>query len=460
MTITETYCDFCDDPIEEGGEEYLDGDTLCCECATSTAFCSRCEERVCDDELDEVCGEDLCSNCWDEYVLRCAECNTNIIIDHHNTISHPFGDDIFFCSNDCFNEQYFTCNDCGDTFPRSEMEGGGYCSICWDGEEVSYGTSGLYQEPRRKFFLTRQKRLLDTKGFTIAVELETYDQKRHSRIKDFKNITDDDKKIFSKRICIKTDGSLCTSSGGLEFTTLPTNNDETYKTIRTLCDGLTKNSFVIRQDCGYHLHIGEQPRHTTRLTKKNRHKIMILYAIYKKTLFRLLNMREGNTYCDDSRYKLGAELFLKEAQDNPESFYRCWFGRYNLINFNAWSRHNTIEVRAHEGTINFETVLNWAKLNIALYDFAIKNSYHRLLQLRGSFNELCKKIIPHETRLQKFYKKRYIKHKAKPNRVCAKTIVVNDAKRKLRPTNNMVRNRYDNIRITKDNIIPEIAVMI
>jgi hypothetical protein len=60
---------------------------------------------------------------------------------------------------------------------------------------------------------------------------------------------------------------------------------------------------------------------------------------------------------------------LKNAPNWRESYY----GRRNL-NIQALSRHGTIELRAHEGTLDYESVFSWVRFGQAFIGSIVSGS--------------------------------------------------------------------------------------
>ena len=436
--------------------------------------CDLCNEKVEESTIEETTdGSKICEDCVDsDDVIECYECH-DLVLRDSSYVNESYDSDCHFCSRDCFQENHSACDNCGEYFHNDDLSDD-RCSDCEDSSDDYCDGRFDYHEPTFKYFQTEEKNKLDTKGFTIGIELETCNEGDISDFDSAKHLTIDEKTLLKTRVCAKEDGSL--PDNGVEFTTLPSDNDEAYATATTLTKFLAKNEFGITNQCGFHLHIGEKKSATKRLNPTARHKVMITYAIFHRTIFDFLTpARKGNSYCDSPNFKLMGEMFAKKSQASPEAFYSTYISdRYNMINLYSWATHNTLELRNHEGTIDEETVMNWIKVNIAIFDFAIGSSYSDLLKLTGSWSEMKKKVIK-DNKLATFYatkRKNWLKkHSVKVGRKKyrrVETIIVNDIKRKekgRRPATNGYGRDTESIYINftskaKDKVIPELAELL
>ena len=91
-------------------------------------ICSRCGQEIVG-EFVEVDGEIVCQNCFDEYYFYCDDCGE---IEERDNGYWIECESKLVCQN-CIND-YTYCNDCGEYFPSDDtyyVEGHGYC-VCRD----------------------------------------------------------------------------------------------------------------------------------------------------------------------------------------------------------------------------------------------------------------------------------------------------------------------------------------
>ena len=72
--------------------------------------CCNCEEKFAESEMHEVDGEWYCDDCFDEYFTTCDNCGE--VIDRDDAYCTPNGE--VYCE-DCFNENCVVCERCGET---------------------------------------------------------------------------------------------------------------------------------------------------------------------------------------------------------------------------------------------------------------------------------------------------------------------------------------------------------
>ncbi|PCI45825.1 MAG: hypothetical protein COB41_00100 [Proteobacteria bacterium] len=107
-------------------------------------------------------------------------------------------------------------------------------------------------------------------------------------------------------------------------------------TLKKVCDVLKKHKAEVSSDCGLHVHIDCRSRDTSLVFKNLLKAQKLLYRLVKEDR---LNSSYGcyrdiHTATQDSRHRFGIEV----------------------------SRINTVEVRMHHGTVDFNEINNWINL--------------------------------------------------------------------------------------------------
>lgn len=378
--------------------------TITKEQETTTIICGLCnkEQKLLNDEIEEIDGIVLCDTCYDNKTEKCAECSSRGIIEN----GRHSGDGFFFCSDDCFYEQYTTCDDCG-----SELELHSSCAYsCDDGtfcEDciLEHNSGDFRASVPLRFLTTTDRNKLDTKDFCVGIELETGNEEDDgvNCFEKMKGLTIDEKKLLKQNVNAKEDGSI-ELDNPVEFTTNPAQNNQAYDLINALCKGLNRNGFSVDNSCGFHLHVGEVRGQEKILDKKaNRHKILITYAIFEKAILAMLpKSRSNNTYCVKNAFRDNPLVYLKDVD---EAYYQAVGTRYNSCNLESYGSHKTVEFRLHSGTINFDKIIKWIRIHINLIDFAIHSSYGDLLRLRGSESNF-KELVLQDKDLIVYYNQR------------------------------------------------------
>lgn len=101
------------------------------------AYCLSCGAEL--EDKDDYCGEMLCNSCDENYEDNCIYCDAcgeriDTYDDGYNTVEIDY-ETVYFCT-DCFDEKYFVCDHCEETFSREDdtpeetVFGTIYCSEC------------------------------------------------------------------------------------------------------------------------------------------------------------------------------------------------------------------------------------------------------------------------------------------------------------------------------------------
>lgn len=159
---------------------------------------------------------------------------------------------------------------------------------------------------------------------------------------------------------IKRDGSLSHDDENyfpVEFTVLVRQDD--FSNLEKLCSLLEDVGAVVNASCGLHVHIdmrGESKGDARGIGFKLEKYIHALASMVPET-------RRKNTYC--------------KLQASTED-------RYSAINLCSLDEHNTIEIRLHSATTNFEKIKNWTMILKTLIDKG------EVLNRRCSINKFVK----------------------------------------------------------------------
>ena len=123
-------CAACGEYVDEDDAIYIDGDPYCRDCVF---YCNDCDEYyvgegtyVHNSRGYEIC---VCENCRDEYYEYCAECGEYYPRERMNYIESQ---DEYVC-DDCCDYYYSCCEECGECFRNNnlrEHKGKMYCEDC------------------------------------------------------------------------------------------------------------------------------------------------------------------------------------------------------------------------------------------------------------------------------------------------------------------------------------------
>lgn len=374
---------------------------------TMKETCAYSGEEFNIDELEYVSGRMVHEDFLEEATARCPI--SDILGWREDMILF---DEEYYISEEALYEVASRCHSCEEWHRDEDLEDN-YCYNCMDEDNDEHYVRGLdnalrvdnysaFWRPLRTPF----KNNFDSKGFSIGVEVECFTN--HSSVKNVEdfNLTKREFAYLKNKVWSGGDCSIH-GGAGYEFKLKPLENDSIPAVINTL-GKMLDNGFKVNKTCGLHIHIGE-PSETKLLTEGNKHKIMVLYAIYRDALLSLVSQnRINNNYCDAGKIFLKPSMFDKKYINNVKAYLnKNVQTRYSLINFYAFDGHKTIEIRIHEGTTDPEAIINWVRFNINMFDFAINSTYDELLNLRGSFSEL-KRLVMKDRDLKVFYNKKFV----------------------------------------------------
>ena len=188
-----------------------------------------------------------------------------------------------------------------------------------------------------------KKPILDNANY-VGIEIECFTNLSRSEL--------DNKLVEAKlqsNVQLVSDGSLRNGRGEpIEIRVLATEN-RIEDVIRRLYTVLHAHDFNVNTTCGLHVH----------LDMRNRDERKCFKSLFncQDLLFKAVDSsRVGNEYC----------------RKVPESFEDTQrLGHYAAISTKAYSKHQTIELRMHEGTTDVDKVVNWYKMLIAIADTSI-----------------------------------------------------------------------------------------
>lgn len=137
----------------------------------------------------------------------------------------------------------------------------------------------------------------------------------------------------------------------------------------------------------------------------------MVYNIFEGVLYSMLpKSRQDNHYCRKSNMEFdkikkiasGNDLAVAwYSQDDENSYCSDYRNstRYYGLNIHSYFYQSTIEIRYHSGTINFEKIINWIKINQAIISYALNHSEAEIEQLLD-----FKNCFTNYTRIRKLFK--------------------------------------------------------
>ena len=149
-----------------------------------------------------------------------------------------------------------------------------------------------------------------------------------------------------------------------EFTSVPMRGDKAVFSLKRFCDFARANNWLVNERCGLHLHLD-----CTDLDEPTLVRILYGYAMtYTSWCSMVDKHRANNRFCRSFHASIYDDLMHKPNRI-PDSVFRQ---RYYWLSYESLLKHNTIESRIHEGTINFNKIFYWLSANLTFMEWCVK----------------------------------------------------------------------------------------
>jgi len=159
---------------------------------------------------------------------------------------------------------------------------------------------------------------------------------------------------------IAEDGSL--KDKGAEFISIPIPLGILEVELQRLISGIKE--YKITKRCSVHVHLNVQD-----LTEEELYKLIILYIIFEKSLFKISGEREDNNFCIPlySFPNIVSRYIYKEAGGKK------WY-KYSALNLSTilgdenegCSKYGTVEFRHHKGCLDRKKIMQWCNVIVSL----------------------------------------------------------------------------------------------
>ena len=143
-----------------------------------------------------------------------------------------------------------------------------------------------------------------------------------------------------------------------------------------------------------------------------------MYAIVEPLIYKIIHpYRKTCTWCNSLYYGIDVDRVLR--CNNSRSFSDLVSSQDKRRGFHVrgWNTRGTIELRYHEVTSDFKTIINWIKFNLGLFEFAEKHTLKEIEQfskdlklIRGNEKRLkfaLKTVFKGNTKISNFYLNRF-----------------------------------------------------
>ena len=136
------------------------------------------------------------------------------------------------------------------------------------------------------------------------------------------------------------------------------------KELEKVCWVLDLCNVKVNDSCGLHVHLDAESFNMT--TWKN---LALTYKHLENLIDAFMPVaRRNNTYCKSLDHVSDEKIKSARTIDDLRDVFNR--DRYHKVNFEAYSRHKTVEFRQHSGTTNFTKMENWVRFLNGLITFA------------------------------------------------------------------------------------------
>ena len=390
---TNYVCPICGYESSDNDDFYFDTDHAIVGCHDCSSICEMCDRIVSNDDITEVEGDYICSDCVDEHTGSCDDCGEQVYNRH---LYYMNGDDRSVCSS-C-RDNYYECEGCNrlyhsDQLQYDERTDCSYCEDCY--EELPKNEMHSYSyKPYPTFYGT-------TKDEGFAFEIETDEGKRHSVDQtDYVNALL--ALYHEKYFYMKEDGSL--SSNGVEVVTHVGSANwwirgQGKEVLTHICQTAKDNHYCshdAQESCGLHIHaskelFGENKREVELSVLK----IVVLMDRFWDNLIVPISRRSKHDIDHWSpKYDLANKADISERSRKN--------GHYRNINVT----NATVELRIFRGTIKIESIFSALEFYQSLIRIATTQPLDTILNIQKE--EFISLLIKDTEYLSDYMKKRGI----------------------------------------------------
>lgn len=153
-------------------------------------------------------------------------------------------------------------------------------------------------------------------------------------------------------------------SAGHELVSPILHGEDGFHQIELVCKILNDLGYSVDKTCGLHVHHDARDLSAKQITS------VFAVAMKWETVIDWLvapSRRTGNRYCKSNnqydRTAYGTEFALKDLRRKGARNYGVNYSdRYLKVNYQAYIKHNTIEFRQHQGTLDAAKMITWILL--------------------------------------------------------------------------------------------------
>ena len=284
-------------------------------------YCSHCGALIEDDDYEEVNGQIVCTDCYEQHTTTCERCGAVIWTED------SYGDEYTTLCSSCYHNYYTRCSCCDALLHEDDayhLDGYDYCSECYHDEvdknrsihDYGYKPEPIFYGDSRRYF-----------GVELEIDNAGKDSDNADEILNVANRND------TEHLYIKSDGSL---DDGMELVTHPMSLDY-HKQYQW--DEIMKKAIYLgyrshqTSTCGLHIHVNrdclgysreEQDETISRILYFVEHHWNELLKFSRRSEYAM------NRWASRYGYESSARAILDKAKKGNN-------GRYAAVNLMNWA---------------------------------------------------------------------------------------------------------------------------
>ena len=302
---------------------------------------------------------------------RCADCDDWT----HDDDCEMWTDGTKYCEC-CYRDRFTSCDNCGEHHDRDDSinhEGETYCPDCSD-----CAMSDVWDASVRSISSEDYDRIGSRRTFGVEMETDTCDDH------------DDWARGHGWACC--DDGSI----NGKEFVSPVLSGNAGFDSAKEFIDRMGRMGATVNDDCGFHLHIG-----VSDVSPDGIKAIALAYHYARNVFEGWVDKSRRDTYyarrnCDSKHGHSDQWDYDSIVNSDHPSGRPDQNSRYVWINWRAYDRFKTYEVRSHEPTCDGYAVCKWIKLHTEFADIFGKMTYRQVVR---KFRHLTDNQIIRELRV-------------------------------------------------------------
>ena len=349
-------------------------------------ICSHCGCEI-EGYVYEAEGQHLCEDCYDEETFVCDCCGQRFFS------SHNYGDENTDICRSCFDDSYHHCENCSslihddDTYWYNDEP---YCHSCYDDLSDNY-INDYYYKPEPVFHSCEHEKKIRYYGVELEIDKGGHYDNNAEELYNIANRNDN-------VLYIKSDGSL---DDGMELVSHPCSlqyhkEEFPWKDVMSEAVNMYYRSHNT-STCGLHVHIGRaQLGETIDEQEEVISRIMFFFESHWNEMFRFSRRTESSIEHWAARYgyKDRPKEILEDAKKGNKGRYAC----VNITN------GNTVEIRMFRGTLKYNTFIATLEMVDLICENAVMLSDDEIH--KQSWNDFIMSIPPINSELIRYLKER------------------------------------------------------